>query len=264
LRQDPDVEAVVLRVDSEGGGTLPSDEIRRELELLRDAGKPLVVSMAGMAASGGYMIALPADQIWAHPESVTGSIGVVMMFPTFERALDRLGVNVDGFGTTPLAGQFRFDRSISPEAGRILDLTVQGSYERFLDLVAEARELDPGRVPELAGGRIWTGAMAAEQGLVDRLGGLDDAVAAAAELAGLGDTYEAVWVEKEPSLDELLLIRAFSRAPESVARWFGGSPAERPGRLVNRWFGDVAGKATQFLELVASGQPVSHCLCEIR
>ena len=264
LRRDPDVAAVVLRVDSGGGATFPSDEIRRELELLRDAGKPLVVSMAGMAASGGYMIALPADQIWAHAESVTGSIGVIMMFPTFERALERLGVNVDGFGTTPLAGQFRLDRSVSPEAGRILDLTVQGSYDRFLDQVAEARDLDPGRVRELSGGRIWTGAMAAERGLVDRLGGLDDAVAAAAELAGLGDVYEAVWVEKEPSLDELLLIRAFSRSPAWLARLAGGAPGDTAGRLMSRWFGDLPARAAQFLELAASGQPVSHCLCEIR
>ena len=253
LRRDPDVKAVVLRVDSGGGGTFASDEIRRELQLLR-----------GMAASGGYLISLPADQIWAHPETVTGSIGVILMFPTFERALDRLGVNVDGFGTTPLAGQFRVDRSVSPEADRILELEVQGSYERFLGQVAEARGLEAGRVRELAGGRIWTGAMAVESGLVDRLGGLDDAVAAAAELAGLGDAYEAVWVEKEPSLDELLLIRAFSRVPASLARWVGESPGETAGRLLSRWFGDSADRAAQLLELAGSGRPVSHCLCEIR
>ena len=106
--------------------------------------------------------------------------------------------------------------------------------------------------------------MAAERGLVDRLGGLEDAVAAAAELAGLGDDYEAVWVEKEPSLDELLLIRVFSRLPSPVARWMGGGAGDSAGRLMSRWFGDLAGKANQFLELVASGQPVSHCQCEIR
>ncbi len=264
LRRDEDVRAVVLRVDSGGGATFPSDEIRGELERLREAGKPLVVSMGGMATSGGYMISLPADEIWAHPETVTGSIGVIMMFPTFERALGRLGVNVDGFGTTPLAGQFRLDRSVSPEASRILDLTVQGSYERFVGQVADARDMDPGQALALAGGRIWTGAMAADQGLVDRLGGLDDAVAAAAERAGLGDDYEVVWVEKEPSLDELLLIRAFSLAPAALAGWAGGNSGSPAGRLLERWLGGVTDQAARFLELAASGQPVSHCLCEIR
>ncbi len=259
IRRDTDVEAVVLRVDSGGGSTFASEEIRRELELVRQAGKPVVVSMGSMAASGGYLISLPADQIWAYPETITGSIGVIMMFPTFERALGRLGVSVDGFGTTPFAGQFRPDRSLSPEADRILDLSVQGTYDRFVGQVADARSLEPGRVRELAEGRIWTGQMAAERGLVDHLGGLDDAVAAAAELAGLGDSYEPVWVEKEPSFGEALVIRIFSSAPAGLRGWLAQRAPEMPGVL-----GDLAGRLSRLLALSSSGQPVSHCLCEIR
>ncbi|MEJ2160145.1 MAG: signal peptide peptidase SppA [Chromatiales bacterium] len=203
-RDDEDVAAVVLRVDSGGGSRFASEVIRRELELLRQSGKPVVVSMSSVAASGGYWIALAGDRIFANPTTLTGSIGIVAMIPSFDRSLERIGINVDGVGTTRLSGAFRPDRGLSEEALAIMRLSTEAGYADFVELVAASRELERAEVESLARGRVWTGQMALEMGLVDVLGDLDAAIEAAAELAGMSD-YGIEYLEPPVDPSELLL-----------------------------------------------------------
>ena len=201
---DEGVEAIVLRVDSGGGGVFASEVIRRKLLEAKDKNIPIVVSMGSVAASGGYWIALPADEIWATPTTITGSIGVFAAFPTVERLINRFGLYVDGVGTTELAGSFRVDRPLNPQLADMLQANVESIYQRFVGLVAEGRDLAPAEVDALAGGRVWSGYDALELGLVDHLGGLDQAVAAAAELAEL-DEYEVDYIELPLSPQEMLV-----------------------------------------------------------
>lgn len=199
------VKAVVLRVDSGGGSAMASEFIREELSRLQASGKPLVVSMSSVAASGGYWISMSADEIWASPTTITGSIGVIAMFPTFPRTLDRLGIHVDGVGTTPFSGSFRPDRPLSDNARDILQIIVDSGYQDFLTKVAGSRNMEIKDVDQIGQGRVWTGAKAHELGLVDKLGGLDEAVASAADLAGLAD-YRTVYIEQELDPSDRLLI----------------------------------------------------------
>ncbi|MCZ6830059.1 MAG: signal peptide peptidase SppA [Gammaproteobacteria bacterium] len=201
---DDGVKALVLRVDSGGGGVFASEVIRRKLLEAKDKGKPIVVSMGSVAASGGYWIALPADEIWATPTTITGSIGVFAAFPTVERLINRFGLYVDGVGTTEMAGAFRADRPLNPQLADMLQANVDSLYQRFVGLVAEGRDLAPADVEALAGGRVWSGYDALELGLVDHLGGLDQAVAAAAELAEL-EEYEVDYIEQQLSPQEMLV-----------------------------------------------------------
>jgi protease-4 len=206
-RQDDDVKAVVLRVDSGGGSQFASEVILAELELLRDSGKPLVVSMGGIAASGGYIISLPGQEIWAHPETITGSIGVVALLATFERAFEKLGLTVDGVGTTPRSDDFRLGRSLSPETREIIQLSIDSGYERFLAQVAGARKLQVDEVRSIAGGRVFTGRDAHHLGLVDELGGLEEAVASVADMAGLGGNYQLRYLEPKIDFQDSLVLR---------------------------------------------------------
>ena len=185
-RSDENVAAVVLRVDSPGGSAWSSELIRRQVQALKAAGKPVVVSMGTVAASGGYWLAMDADQIWAHPGTITGSIGIFGLIPTIEQPLDRLGIHTDGVGTTALAGAFRIDRPLSDDVKAIFQSQIEKGYREFIDGVATGRKLDPAKVEALAQGRVWSGADARDLGLVDQFGGLQQASAAAAEMAGLG------------------------------------------------------------------------------
>lgn len=203
-REEAKVKAVVLRVDSPGGSAFASELIRQELELLQVAGKPLVVSMSGAAASGGYWISATADEIWAAPGTITGSIGVFGIVPTFEDSLAAIGVRADGVTTSPLANGLSPISGIRPPMDTILQASVEHSYRRFLNLVAKGREMLPEDVDAIAQGRVWTGRMAKERGLVDNLGHLADAVAAAARLAEL-DSFEAYHIEKPLSPGEQLI-----------------------------------------------------------
>ena len=193
-RMDSEVNAVVLRVDSGGGSAFASEIIRNELALLKESGKPLVVSMGSMAASGGYWISALADEIWATPTTLTGSIGIYGAFPTLDKALAKLGIYTDGVGTTDLAGAMRLDRPLNPIAGRVIQSSIEHGYEQFLEVVAEGRNMDKESVEKIAGGRVWTGTDALHNGLVDKLGGLDQAVVAAAALADL-DSYRRQVIE---------------------------------------------------------------------
>ncbi|HKE96881.1 MAG TPA: signal peptide peptidase SppA [Povalibacter sp.] len=194
-RFDDSIKGVVLRIDSPGGSMLASEIIRREINALREAGKPVIASMSSLAASGGYYIAMDADEIWASPATLTGSIGVFAVFPTFERTLDKVGIATDGVGTTPLAGALSLGRTLKPEPREILQLSVEHAYSTFVGHVAAAREKPFEEIDGIAQGRVWAGSDASRIGLVDKLGTYRDALNAAAERAGLGKDYKVEYIE---------------------------------------------------------------------
>jgi len=203
-REDASLKALVLRIDSGGGSAFASEVIRQEILATRQAGIPVIVSMGSVAASGGYWIASAGDEIWATPTTITGSIGVFGAFPTFELTLDKLGVSTDGIGTTKLAGAMRVDRPLSPQAESVIQQSVEFVYKQFLNLVAEARDSSVGEIHRVAQGRVWSGATAKELGLVDNIGNLEDAVAAAAARAGL-NSYHLHLIRKTLSPKEQIL-----------------------------------------------------------
>ncbi|OUS27144.1 signal peptide peptidase SppA [Thalassotalea sp. 42_200_T64] len=209
-RLDDKVKAVVLRVDSPGGSAYASEIIRQEVELIKAAGKPVIASMANYAASGGYWISASANEIWASPNTITGSIGIFGMFMTFEKTLDKVGVHTDGIGTTELAG-LSVTRALNEDVGHIIQASINRGYRSFLTLVADNRGMTVEEVDNIAQGRVWSGAKAQELGLVDKLGNLDDAVAAAADRAGL-KVYDTWLVEKELSAKDLFLRNLFETA----------------------------------------------------
>jgi protease-4 len=211
-RYDNTVKAVVLRVDSPGGSMFASEQILREVQTLRNAGKPVVVSMSTYAASGGYYISVAANQIFASPTTLTGSIGVFSVVPTFQHTLEKLGVKVDGLGTTPLAGDLRLDRTLGSAGRQILQSSVEHAYAEFLRRVGDGRKKSVEDVDKVAQGRVWAGVDAQRIGLVDHLGGLKDATDAAAKLAELGSDYGVDYIESELSLREELLMQLRSQA----------------------------------------------------
>ncbi|MBS7457019.1 signal peptide peptidase SppA [Coralloluteibacterium stylophorae] len=186
-REDEDVKAVVLRVDSPGGEVFASEQIRHEVELLKAAGKPVVVSMGGVAASGGYWISMNADRIYADPSTITGSIGIFGLFMTFPDTLERIGARSDGVATTRIAGAFDPTRPMDPMVGEIIQSIIEKGYRDFIGKVAEARDHTVAEVDSIARGRVWSGAQALDRGLVDELGGLESAIAEARSLARLGE-----------------------------------------------------------------------------
>ena len=209
---DEDVKAIVLRVDSGGGSKTASEIIRRELEYIQEDGIPVVASMGSVAASGGYWISATADEIWALPTTVTGSIGIFGVIPTFEKTLARYGINSDGVSTTPLAGGASLERGISPLAAEVIQSVIEAGYREFLAGVARGRDMTTEAVHEIAQGRVWSGEAALELGLVDQLGDLEQAIAAAATLADVDD-YSVWYVEQEQSTQDMLLRELMARAP---------------------------------------------------
>lgn len=192
-REDDTVKGLVLRIDSGGGSAVASEQIRQELLLLQKEGKPLVVSMGALAASGAYWITAGADRIFASPFTLTGSIGIFGVMPTFEQAITKVGIASDGTGTTRMAGAENPTLPMVPEMEQSIQLSVEEGYGRFISIVAEGREMAPDSVRQIAEGRVWDGANALDLGLIDELGGLEDAIAAAAELADLTD-YTPVYI----------------------------------------------------------------------
>ncbi len=205
-RNDNKVKAVVLRVDSPGGSAFASEVIRNEIEALKQDGKPVVVSMSSVAASGGYWISMSADQIVAQPTTITGSIGVFSVITTFEKGLNNLGVYTDGIGTSPLSG-VGVTTGIPEQAAEAIQLGVNHAYNRFITLVSDSRKLPINNMEEIAEGRVWTGQDAMNLGLVDKMGDFDDALALAAKLADL-DSYNIYWVE-EPLTPAQQLMQDF-------------------------------------------------------
>ncbi len=235
-----DLAAIVLRVNSPGGSVFASDLIRRKLSEATAADIPVIVSMGSVAASGGYWISAEADEIWALPTTITGSIGAFSAFPTIEGIVDYIGVTVDGVGTTPLAGEASLNRGLSPEMASIVQALANGAYEDFIELVANGRDMSEEAVQLIAEGLVWTGAEASQIGLVDKLGGLDAAVAAAAELAGV-EEWRTGRTTVPPSFESVLL--------EEISRSLGASVMAPGG-----WLGS----------LVEGFKPVVRSLSSLR
>ena len=208
--EEDGVKAIVLRIDSGGGSMFASEIIRQQMLYAQSMGLPVVVSMGAVAASGGYYIAAEADEIWATPSTITGSIGVFAAFPTFEKLLQRVGVYTDGVGTTSLAGSLRADRPLDPLLVEALNSGVEFAYNSFLQIVADGRDLSLEEVDPLAQGRVWSASDALQAGLIDSVGSLDDAIAAAAVLADMED-YEVDYVELPLSPRDLLMKQLANR-----------------------------------------------------
>ncbi len=255
-KQDDDLAAVVLRIDSPGGSIMASEVIRREVASLSAAGKPVVASMGTVAASGGYYIAMNADRILAAPTTITGSIGVFAVIPTFQRTLGKIGVTNDGFGTTLLSGQAELDRELGPEARQILQASVEHAYRTFVDNVARSRNRRPEEIESLAQGRVWTGADARAAGIVDDLGGVDEAIAEAAKLAGLEDGYEVEWIEQDMSWRDALVLHL-----RSAVAWVVDAIAPHQAGL--RDIGVALARVRELIALAAEGRPVYFCGCRV-
>lgn len=216
VREDDSIKALVVRIDSGGGSAFASEVIRAEISAVRDAGKPVFISMGSVAASGGYWMAAGGDEIWATPTTITGSIGVFGAFPTLENTLGNLGIYTDGVGTTELSGSLRVDRALSPKISTIIQLSVDNIYHRFIRLVADARNADADAIDRVAQGHVWSGNTAKELGLVDHLGGLNDVIAAAAARVDLTD-YSVHLIQQPLSPQEVLLRQFMGNAAVALA-----------------------------------------------
>lgn len=259
-RENKNVKAVVLRVDSPGGSAYASEVIRQEVELLKKSGKPVVASMGTYAASGGYWISAPADKIYASPTTITGSIGIFGFFMTFENTLSKLGIYTDGVGTTDIAG-FGLTRELTPGMASIVQLNIERGYRDFIELVAENRNMNTEQVDAIAQGRVWSGKKAKELGLVDELGNLNDAVAAAAELANLTD-FETLLIEKPKSNRALLLQNFMAKA--SVLMGNSDNTFYQENSLV-KVFNKLTSELEQLAQLNDPQGIYSFCLaCEVQ
>jgi protease-4 len=258
---DESVKAVVLRVDSGGGSVFASEVIAQEIVALQAAGKPVIASMSSIAASGGYWISVVADRVIASPATVTGSIGIFGMVPTFQRTLRMAGIATDGVGTTPWSGELRPDREMSEHTRQLFQLVIEDGYDDFISGVATHRELDKDYVDSIAQGQVWTGDDAFENGLVDQLGDFDDAILAAAELAGLSEgEYGQKLIERQLTPTEQMILDLLS-----IFRVTGMDPTVFVDTPT-----PVEVFANQLQELVAHvgrfNDPKSiyaHCFCEI-
>jgi len=257
--EDESVRAVVLRVDSGGGSAFASEVIAEEVRKLQAAGKPVVASMGSVAASGGYWISMDADRIYASPTTITGSIGILGMFPTFQRTMAAVGVGTDGVGTTPWSGQLRPDREMSEDTKKLFQIVINDGYRDFINGVAEGRDLDVDYVDTIGQGKVWTGEEALANGLVDELGGLDAAIAGAAELAGL-ETYGEKLIEIQMSpteqmiLDLLTIFRGMGIDPGAFAQ-----PPSALETFANRFQSLVA----QVAKFNDPKGVYSYCFCDI-
>ncbi|MYM66503.1 signal peptide peptidase SppA [Pseudoduganella sp. FT55W] len=267
-REDDNIKAVVLRVDSPGGSAFASELIRRELELTRAAGKPVVVSMGNVAASGGYWISMSSDEVIAEPTTITGSIGVFAILPTADKVIDKLGIHTAGQPTTWLGDAGNPLRPLDPRLGQLIQGSINHIYAEFTTKAAAARKTTPEKIDEVAQGRVWTGTQAKDRGLVDRLGSYGDALKSAASRAKLPADYRVVYVERE--------ISKFDRIIEMV----GGGTAQAVAQAVASQLklgaavttGLPPGAATGIAndmgwlsEITAQKKPftaITHCLCE--
>jgi protease-4 len=267
-RNDDEVKAVVLRVNSPGGSALGSELIRRELELTRAAGKPVVVSMGDVAASGGYWIALAADEVLADPATITGSIGVFGMLPTAQGLMDKLSVGTGGHATTWLATGYDPRRPLDPRFEQLIQSAIGRVYTDFLTKAAAARKTTPDKIDAVAQGRVWTGTQALERGLIDRNGAWSDALKAAAARAKLPEEARLRWMEREPGRLEQLAGFFKSTVAASVQQALGLSVPGLSGAATPASLLDAGTQTVQDLvwlqNLAQRRRPfdaVVHCLC---
>ncbi|HEY5102512.1 MAG TPA: signal peptide peptidase SppA [Steroidobacteraceae bacterium] len=258
-RMDENIRAVVLRVDSPGGSVNASEEIYRELQALKAAGKPVVVSMANYAASGGYYISAPADEIWASPATITGSIGIFAIIPTVPRTLAKVGVNVDGVGTTPLSGQLRLDRPIGAPARALLQSTVERGYEEFLARVAGGRKKTRDEIDAIAQGRVWAGSDAKRLGLVDQLGSFDDAVKAAARRAKL-TRYDVHFIEPELTWAGQIAMQMKSQLANILLKTSGS--VQELARVMDR-FDPMTREIELLSRFTTPNRLYAYCFCSV-
>jgi len=260
-RLNDKVRAVVLRIDSPGGSVMASEQIYREVLALKAAGKPVVVSMSTVAASGGYYIAAPADEIFASATTITGSIGIFATLPTVDRALDRLGITVDGVGTTALSGAQRLDRPLTPALAGYVQSQIEYGYEQFLGHVATGRGKTRDQIHEIAQGRVWIGSDALRIGLVDTLGGYAEAVKSAAKRAKLGEDYRVDRVEAELSWAQQLALQM----RVDVARLAGSVVGAPLGRLtaLPAALSPLEAEVSRFRRLAAPNRSYAYCFCTV-
>jgi len=259
-RENSKAKAVVLRVNSPGGDAFASELIRREIELTKRAGKPVIVSMGDVAASGGYWISMNGDQIFAEPTTITGSIGIFGLFANVPKTLAKIGIHTDGVGTTSLAGAIDPRRPLDPKVGDVIQSIIDKGYQSFITKVADARGKSPEQINAIARGRVWSGEQAKERGLVDQLGGLREAGAAAAKAANLGDNYQLVYVEKELTAWERF---ALSLSNDALAR-IGRAVIPEAARVLLAQ-SDVQGQLRLLQSLDGNKVGVfAYCFCEIK
>ncbi|MBN8885628.1 MAG: signal peptide peptidase SppA [Rudaea sp.] len=259
-RENKNIKAVVLRVNSPGGSAFASELIRREVELTKAAGKPVIVSMGDVAASGGYWISMNGDQIFAEPTTITGSIGIFGLFMNFPKTLAKINVHTDGVGTTPLAGALDPRRALDPKVGDIIQSIIDKGYQNFITKVAAARKKKPEEIDAIARGRVWSGTQAKERGLVDQLGGLREAAAAAAQAAKLGDNYQVRYVEKSMSTWERFVVSLSNDATAHIAQ--GLVPESMRTLLAQP---DVQSQLKLLRSLDSNKVGVfAYCFCEIK
>jgi len=268
-RQDKNVKALVLRVDSPGGSAYASEVIRREILRTKAAGKPVIVSMGSYAASGGYWISASADEIWASPTTITGSIGIFGMLPTFEEPLNKLGIYRDGVGTTNLSGAFDAGKPLRQDVSNAIQNSIENGYNRFLNIVAEGRNMTKEDVDKIAQGRVWSGATAHELGLIDELGGIDKAIESAANKAGLV-SYETKYIERKLSESERLIKEILDSAVMSI---FGDNiknstlSFDSPLAMISPTVQMMQQLQDSFQSLLKMDDPedlYAHCLCDVK
>jgi protease IV len=259
-REDENVRALVLRVDSPGGSVMASEQIYREVRAFKETGRPVIVSMSNLAASGAYYFAAPADEIWSSPATLTGSIGIFAVIPTVSRTLEKIGTHVDGVGTTPLSGQLRIDRPLGAEARTLLQATIEHGYEEFLERVATGRKKTRDQVDAIAQGRVWAGSDANRIGLVDKLGTFDDAVKAAAKRAKIED-YEVDFIEPELSWAQELALQVKAWGVKTLVA------SERDKLsvvMVAQQFDPLRKELEQLSRFTAPNRLYAYCFCSAR
>jgi protease-4 len=262
VADDDQVKALVLRVDSGGGSAFASDVILRELQVFQQSNRPVVVSMGSVAASGGYWISMGANEIWASPTTLTGSIGVGATIPTYQRLLDKVGVHIDGIGTTELAGAFDTTRGLNDQVKNLIQQTVANTYAQFIGRVSEYRKRPLEEVDRAARGRVWVGTDALERGLVDRLGGLPNAIDSAAQLAGLeSSSYHVEYFEQQLGLAERLALSLTAKSGPAIRALSGETDWHA---RISRWL-ETAMEPLAFAERLNDPRGVYvYCFCDTR
>ncbi|WP_300750207.1 signal peptide peptidase SppA [Janthinobacterium sp.] len=265
-REDKQIKALVLRIDSPGGSAFGSELIRRELELTRAAGKPVVVSMGNVAASGGYWISTSSDEVIADAATITGSIGVFAILPTADKVIEKLGIHTAGSPTTWLADSGNPLRPLDPRFAQVIQGSINHVYGDFLSLVAKARKTTPEKINEVAQGRVWTGLQAKDRNLVDRIGSYGDALASAARLAKLSPGYRVAYLEQESSNVDRLIGMFGAKAMASLGLGehvklglaSSGLPTGAALGIANdlSWLSSLTREHKPFMAL-------THCLCTV-